>query len=148
MELKRAWRLAGIAAALASVAACSSTAARPQPASSPPSSADLAVSCQELAASDRTTVPKLTFDAAKAQAGSAVPLCLVPKPSAVANGFDGRARLEESPAERTKTAEWAEAISTDRPVPSGVAVSLSWDLYAFIDGAWHVARLTGTGTSA
>ena len=148
MEPTRAWTLTASAVALASIAGCSSAAVQAQQAASPMSSSDLAASCQALAANDRSSAPTLSFDTAKAQAGSAVPLCLVPKPSAVSRGLDGVARLAESSAEQTRTPEWAEAISTDRPLPSGVAVSLSWDLYAFIDGSWQRARLTGTGSSA
>ena len=48
----------------------------------------------------------------------------------------------------TTAPEWAEAISFDRPVPSGVAVSLSYDMYAWVNGEWRLARLTGSGTSA
>lgn len=115
----------------------------PQPTASPLSSQELAASCTAFAASDRSSVPPLTFDTAKTLTGSAVPLCVVPKP-----GLDGLVRLEGSTAQMTTSPEWAEAISFDRPLPSGVAVSLSYDMYAFVNGEWLLARLTGRGTSA
>ena len=143
MNSHSAWKLAACAATLASVAGCSSATVQAQQSATPTSSAELAASCQALAASDRASLPKLSYATAKGQAGNAVPLCVVPK----RGSSDGVARLEGSTAEMTKTPEWAEAISFDRPLPSGVAVSLSWDLYAFVDGAWQLARMTGTGSA-
>lgn len=130
-----------------SVAACSGPSSSPgqsRPAAiSSPTSQELAASCTGLAARNPSTAPQLTFDTAKSLAGTAVALCVVPKP-----GHDGVARLEGSTAKMTTAPEWAEAISFDRPVPSGVAVSLSYDMYAWVNDEWLLARLTGTGTSA
>jgi hypothetical protein len=129
------------------VAGCSAT--RSSPGQSPsvgisrPSSRELTASCTGLAARDPSSTPQLTFNTAKSLAATAVPLCVVPKP-----GHEGLARLEGSTAEMTSAPEWAEAISFDRPVPSGVVVSLSYDMYAWVNGQWLLARLTGSGKSA
>lgn len=143
MDMNRAWWLAVSAVALTSVTGCSSTPVSAPQTASPMSSQELATSCQTFAASDRSSVAKLTYNTAETLMGSAVPLCIVPKP-----GLDGTARLAGSSAEKTKTAEWAEAISFDRPLPSGVATSRSYDLYAFVNGSWLLARMTGRGTNA
>ena len=115
----------------------------PRPTASPVSSKDLAASCQAFAASDRSSVPKLTYDTALTLVGSDVPVCIVPKP-----GVDGAPRLEGSSAENTRTPGWATAASVDRPLPSGVTVSRSYDAYVHVDGVWLLARMTGAGSSA
>lgn len=131
----------------AAVAGCSgpssSPGQSPSAGMSSPTSQELAESCTGLAVRNPSTAAQLTFDTAKSLAGTAVPLCLVPKP-----GHDGVARLEGSTAKMTTAPEWAEAISFDRPVPSGAAVSLSYDMYAWVNGEWQLARLTGSGTNA
>lgn len=130
------------------VVGCSGTSPAPSQtssgaAASGPSSQELAASCTAFAASDRSSAPQLTFAIAKSLAGTAVPLCVMPKP-----GHDGVPRLDGSTAKMTTATEWAEAISVDRPVPSGVSVSQSWDLYAWVNGEWRQARLAGMGTNA
>lgn len=131
----------------AAVAGCGGASSSPgQSASagmSSPASQELAASCTGLAGRNPSSTPHLTFDTAKSLAGTEVPLCVVPKP-----GHDGVARLEGSTATMTTAPEWAEAIAFDRPVPSGIAVSSSYDMYAWVTGEWLLARLTGSGTNA
>lgn len=137
-----------IAAVLVGATAAGCSGSSPSP-GEPPSSGissltrqQLAASCTAFAASDRSSTPQLTFDIAKSLAGTAVPVCVVPKP-----GHDGLARLDGSTAKMTTAPEWAEAISFDRPLPSGVAVSLSYDAYAWVNGEWLEARMAGVGTN-
>ena len=149
MRPTRVMLAAVIAAVLVGATAAGCSGSSPSP-GEPPSSAissltpqQLAASCTAFAASERSSTPRLMFDTAKSLAGTAVPLCVVSKP-----GFDGLARLDGSTAKMTAAPEWAEAISFDRPLPSGVAVSLSDDAYAWVNGEWLLARMAGVGTNA
>lgn len=105
------------------------------------SSQELTKSCQALAASDRSSIPGLTYDIAKTLVGSAVSTCVVPKA-----GADGLARLDLAPAEKTGAAGWADAVCTDRPLPSGFVISTSWDVYAFVNDDWLLARAAGSSS--